>query len=66
MWVFEDGPFIGTAETWLEAYRDGTIWHHFLSLGRATGREARSVQGYRWGMRAGLNGLKDELESSLG
>lgn len=61
-WEFESGPIQGTGEFWLEAYRDGTIVHHFLRADRVHGRPTAVVRDYRWALRIGLNGLKDELE----
>lgn len=61
-WVFEDGAIAGTGEFWFEAYRDGTIVHHYLQGATVAAPVARQIRDYRWAIRIGLNGLKDALE----
>lgn len=65
-WTLEEGDLLGRAEFWFEAFKDGTIVHHYLDVERgARGRRRLSarLERHRLAMRRGLNGLKDRLEA---
>ena len=66
-WVVS-GPLRGTAEIWLEPWRDGTIVHLFLRLepagaGRAPRRVAREREERQLWWKRQVYALKDELEA---
>jgi hypothetical protein len=67
-WLVSPGsaPVRGTAEIWLEPWRDGTVVHLFLRLDvAAAGRRARAAQERRvlaW--KRHVRALKDELEGA--
>lgn len=58
------GELVGTAELWLESYRDGTLVHVFLRAESATGTSAprRSGRPYAVALKRELFAVKDELE----
>ncbi|MGW5360071.1 hypothetical protein [Actinopolymorpha pittospori] len=65
---YAGGALSGTAELWLEPYRDGTVVHVFLRADPARGtspprRLARLRREYAVSLKAALFALKDEVES---
>ena len=65
---YAGGALSGTAELWLEPYRDGTVVHVFLRADPARGtspprRLARLRRDYAVSLKAALFALKDEVES---
>ena len=65
---YAGGALVGTAELWLEPYRDGTVVHVFLRADPARGtppprRLARLRREYAVSLKAALFALKDEVES---
>jgi hypothetical protein len=65
---YAGGALAGTAELWLEPYRDGTVVHVFLRADPARGtppprRLARLRREYAVSLKAALFALKDEVES---
>jgi len=64
-WWLESGPLRGRGEWWLETFRAGTIVHYYLEVERPGGKRRglmRAVRRHRWGVRRGINALKDRLE----
>lgn len=63
VWHIAGREVRGTAEVWLEPFKDGTIVHHVVDIERAGVRRLSSVaRRHRWALRRGLNGLKGALE----
>lgn len=63
VWHIEGREVRGTAEWWLEPFKEGTVVHHVLDIERAGVRRLSSVsRRHRWALRRALYGLKDELE----
>ncbi|GAA5034610.1 hypothetical protein [Actinopolymorpha pittospori] len=65
---YAGGALSGTAELWLEPYRDGTVVHVFLRADPARGtspprRLARLRRDYAVSLKTALFALKDEMES---
>ncbi|PSK99701.1 hypothetical protein CLV30_1174 [Haloactinopolyspora alba] len=60
------GALTGTAEIWLQAWRDGVVVHWFLRAepppGTGTRRTRRLARRYALGYKARIHRLKDEAE----
>lgn len=57
------GDLVGTAEVWLESYRDGTLVHVFLRAEPASGATSRRTsRPYAVALKRELFAVKDELE----
>lgn len=56
------GELVGTAELWLERYRDGTLVHVFLRADPETGRRRARSRPYAVALKRMLFAVKDELE----
>jgi hypothetical protein len=67
-WTLEEGALRGRGEWWFEAFKEGTVVHYYLDVERAPGTRRRlssAVRRHRWGIRRGLNALKDVLEGRV-
>lgn len=62
---YVDGALVGTAELWLEPFRDGTLVHAYLRADpaeRVRSKPARLAHHYTTGLKRALFALKDDLE----
>lgn len=63
---YVDGELVGTAELWLEPFRDGTLVHTYLRADPAgrVRKKTKLDQRYATGLKRALFGLKDDLEGA--